>query len=254
MPTPLEICLEEMQLPPDDERYIRCVAIPGSAPGLALDREGVVRWMPEAPADYGLWVSADDRLILQRAQGAGPITVRRAGRAIEAPRAKPVVLLDQDLLELDGRQLRVHVHGVTDRVHPPERLSGSALARTARATVAALALGAAVGAPSSGAAGPYAGNPPPIEVRAQPPDVAPAPRPVVCDITSLTPGKKGPTIVRALCPAGSVPPVGSQGQLQTAGGALVPDGWVVVKQVVNRTIVGETKLRAPRATKIRFVR
>jgi hypothetical protein len=70
----------------------------------------------------------------------------------------------------------------------------------------------------------------------------------------MTPSKKGPTVVRALCPRGPVPPVGSQGQLKTASGALVPQGWVVVKQVVNRTIVGETKLRAPKATKIRFER
>ena len=30
MTVPIEICLEELDLPPDDDRYIRCVALPGS--------------------------------------------------------------------------------------------------------------------------------------------------------------------------------------------------------------------------------
>ena len=249
MAEPLAICIEDVAA----ASFLRCVALPGGQPGLVLDGAGQVHWQA-APALLELFVSRDQRLILLRGDAAAPpATVRRGGRAVSAPPGQPVVLLDQDLLEIDGRQLRVHVHGLTDRVHPPERLSRSALARTARATVAALALGASVGAPSGGSAEGYAGNPPPIEVRAQPPDVAPAPREVMCDITSMTPSKKGPTVVRALCPAGGVPPVGSQGQLKTASGALVPDGWVVVKQVVQRTIVGETKLRAPKATKIRFV-
>jgi hypothetical protein len=250
MPTPLEICLEETQLPPDDERYIRCVALPGSEPGLALDREGAVRWMPDGPAAYGLWVSADDQLILLRAQGAEPITVQRAGRSLEAPAEMPVVLRDQDLLRIDGRELRVHVHGATHEVHPPERLSRRSLAQAVRATAAALALGAAVGA-GSAAAQPIGVDPLPIEVRAQPPKMAAPERPVTCDITSMTAGKKV-TTVHARCPAGPVPPVGSRGQLMNAQGALIPDGELEVKQVNGSMIVGETKQRGVKATKVRF--
>jgi hypothetical protein len=250
--TLLEICLEETALPPDDARYVRCVALPGSAPGLALDRQGAVRWMPDAPADYGLWVSGDDQLILLRAQGAGPITVRRAGRALEAPCAMPVVLRDQDLLEIDGRVLRVHVHGPTDVVHPPERLSRSMLARAARATAAALALSATVGLGSGAAADQYA-SPPPIQVRPQPPDMAPPPRPILCNVTSVAPTKKGSTI-HATCPSGPTPPVGSRGQLLDAKGNAIDQGQIVVTQVKGSKIVGETTLRKVQAAKAKFVR
>jgi hypothetical protein len=251
MPTLLEICLEETRLGPDDERYIRCVALPGGEPGLALDREGAVRWMPDHPAEYGLWVSADDQLILLRDPQAGPITIRRAGRSLEAPAEKPVVLRDQDLLLVSGRELRVHVHGATEEIHPPERLSRRSLAQVARATAAALALGAAVAA-GSAVAEPIAGSSPPIEVRDDPPKVAAPTREVFCDITSMQTPKSGPTVVHARCPAGPVPPVGSRGQLVDSAGALVPRGSVVVKQVNQNNIVGQTTLRSPKATKIVF--
>jgi hypothetical protein len=251
MPTLLEICLEEIALPSDDERYVRCVALPGGEPGLALDREGAVRWMPDPPTDFGLWVSADDQLILLRAEGAAALTVRRAGRALEAPTEMPVVLRDQDLLEVGGRELRVHVHGVTDEARPPERLSRRSLAQAARATAAALALSAAVGA-GAAAAAPIGVEPLPIEVRAQPPRIAAPERPVTCTITSTTASKTGSTVVHAQCPPGPVPPVGSRGQLIDRSGALVADGWVEVKQVNGSRIVGETKVRRPKATTIRF--
>jgi hypothetical protein len=250
MPTLLEICLEETRLGPDDERYIRCVALPGGEPGLALDREGAVRWMPDHPAEYGLWVSADDQLILLRDPQAGPITIRRAGRSLEAPAEKPVVLRDQDLLLVNGRELRVHVHGATEEIHPPERLSRRSLAQVARATAAALALSAVGG--GSAAAEPVAVGAPPIEVRARPPKPVSPRRAVTCDITSMKASKSGPTVVHARCPPGPVPPVGSQGQLMDSAGALVPDGWVEVKQVSQSNLVGETRLRGPKATKIRF--
>jgi hypothetical protein len=237
MPSLLEICLEDLALPLDGERYIRCVALPGGAPGLALDREGAVRWMPEGPADYGLWVSRDDQLILLRAEGAGPITVRRAGRALEAPAAKPVVLRDQDLLELEGRELRVHVHGATDRVHAPERLSRSTLARVASAA-AGLALSATVGL--GGLTTAVAGAQP-IEVRAQPPDVAER-RSVTCEVTSMT-SAKGKTQVHATCPATPAVPVGARGQLLDAKGS--PQGMVVVKQVKGTKVVAEAQLAKP---------
>ena len=51
MPSNLEICLEELDAGPEDECFVRCVAVSGGQPGLALDRDGLVRWMPEPPAD-----------------------------------------------------------------------------------------------------------------------------------------------------------------------------------------------------------
>jgi hypothetical protein len=246
MPTPLEICLEEIALPPEAERLVRCVALPGGQPGLALDRQGAVRWMPDGPADYGLWVSADDQLILRRAPGAGPITVSRGGRELEAPTTKPVVLRDQDVLRIDGHALRVHVHGLTDVVHPPERLSRSALGRAARATAAALALGAAVAAGGVTAAGP-----PPIEVRDHPPE--PMPQSVICDVTAVkpSPGRKGSTTIYATC-RGPTPPVGSNGELLDAKDVPIPQGQIVVKQVNGKKIVGETPLTKVKPVRARF--
>jgi len=253
MSTPLEICLEETNPPLADERYIRCVALPGGQPGLALDREGAVRWMPDRPADFGLWVSADDQLILLRAQSAGPITVSRAGRSLAAPAEMPVVLLDQDLLQIDGRQLRVHVHGATEDVHPPERIGSSALARAARATAAALALSAAVGVADGVAGSPASASPPPIEVRVRPPVVRRMPRPILCDVTSVKSSRSGPSAVHATCPPGPTPPVGSQGQLLDAKGAEIQGGQIVVKQVNGSKIVGETPLRNVKAAKAKFM-
>jgi hypothetical protein len=225
------------------------VALPGGAPGLALDRDGAVRWMPEAPAPYGLWVSADDRLILLRDAGAAPLTVTRGERSLEAPAAKPVVLLDHDLLLVGGRRLRVHVHGPTDAVHAPAPLRGSALARVVRAAVAAAALAAAGGAggPAAAAADPG----PSIEVRQAPP--APVPmRELICTVTAIEPTKKG-QLVRATCPAGHKVGVGTTGLLLDAKGEALKNGTVVVSQVQGTKVVGETSLKdAVTAPKVRF--
>jgi hypothetical protein len=248
-PPPLEICLEELS-PESEEPYIRCVALPGGEPGLALDRAGSVRWMPAEPTDFGLWVSADEKLVLLRGAGAGPITVRRAGRALQAPEGAPVVLRDQDLLELAGRSLRVHVHGVAAEIHPPERFSLRSLQEVARATAAALALTAAIGGTASAETG--VAGPPPIEVRARPPKPVSPRRLVLCDVTSIRTPRSGATVVQARCPAGPVPPVGSRGQLLDRGGAPVTDGWVEVTKVVKNELVGETALRNPKAARVRF--
>jgi len=253
MPLPIEICVEELDLLEEDERYIRCVALPGGDPGLALDSAGSVRWMPDRPADYGLWVSDDDRLVLLRGEGAGPVTVARAGRSVEAPIGKPVVLLDQDLVLVNGRRLRIHIHGTTEAVYEPEPLTGRALARMARAAATALALGAAVGVGGGAAADPVGqGASTPIEVRARPP--RPARRVlVICTITKMVPGKnKGPLMVHAHC---SQPlPVGTRGHiLDPTTGAPILNGLVIVKTVTGSYIVAESKLSKPvKATQVRF--
>lgn len=159
------------------------MALPGGEPGLALDGEGVVRWMPDGPAAYGLWVSADERLVLLRGANAGPITVERGGRRVQAPEGKPVILVDQDLLRINGRRLRVHIHGEAEAIYPPQPLTSGAVGRMARAAAAALALGAVVGTPGSGEA--RAPGPPPIEIRAQPPGPSVRARPVECTITAM---------------------------------------------------------------------
>jgi len=247
MPMPVEICVEDLDRSTEDERYIRCVVLPGGEPGLALDREGDVRWMPEEPADYGLWVSEDDRLVLLRGEGAGPVTVSRAARSVEAPFGKPVVLLDQDLLLVNGRRLRIHIHGLAEQIHEPEPLGRGALARMARAAATAVALGAAVAAGGEATAGV------PIEVRAKPPG-APAMRSVECKITKMAKSKAGRLMVHALCPEISGLAVGNRGQiLDPESGAPIKDGMVVVKKVAGAKVMGESSLRQPvKATRVRF--
>jgi hypothetical protein len=233
MPTPQEICLEDLDLP-EEQRVVRCVALPGGEPGLALDRGGVIRWMPAEPAPYALWISTDERLVLIRGDGAAPIVVRRADRSLEAPVGKPVLLRDQDLLQIEGRTLRVHVHGPTSEVRPPERLSGAALARVVRAAAAVLAL--SVAAPAAAAIAP-----PPIEVRQNPPGATPA-RPLTCSVVSTSPTKTG-LQVKMSCPANHRIGVGFRGNLYDASRKLIKDGVVVVKEVRGSIVVGE----APRA-------
>lgn len=245
MPTPIELCLEDLALAPEDERYLRCVALPGGEPGLALDHEGVVRWMPEGAVAHGLWVSQDEQLILLRGEGALPIAVQRGGRTLEAPPGKPVVLRDQDLLLVGHRRLRVHVHGIAQAVHPPARLSRSALAGLARAAAAAIALGSALGALDGQAA------PPPIEVRQHPPGATPA-FPVDCTISSLARSAKEVYRLEARCPSERALAVGARGNLLDDKGSPLPE-VVVVKSVKGATIVAEVTLKKPvKATKVRF--
>jgi hypothetical protein len=193
MPKPLEICLEDLHAAALGERYLRCVAIAGGERGLAIDADGAVSFRGDAPAACAIWVTADERLAIERLAGAPAVRVERSGRAIEAPEGKPVLLLAGDDVAIAGRVLRVHVHGeaaaIAEPVYVPE-----ALLRGARAISAAVAVGAAV-AGCAGSPGPAATSTldgaatasvatsaapsaaPPIEVRDMPPKPAPPPPP-----------------------------------------------------------------------------
>ena len=108
MPEPKEICLEDLAAASLGERYLNCVAVRGDEPGLALDAHGVVLWRSDGPHACELWVSADERLVLVRPAGAPEVRVTRAGRSLDAPEGKPVILLDTWAMtpppggELDG--------------------------------------------------------------------------------------------------------------------------------------------------------
>ncbi|MBI5490730.1 MAG: hypothetical protein HY905_25575 [Deltaproteobacteria bacterium] len=121
MPKPLAICLEDLNAGASP-RYLRCVAITGREPGLRLDGAGAVLWKSDDDASCELWVSADERLVLYRRAEGAAVRVRRGGRSLDAPPSKPVVLLDQDRVEVGGRSLRIHIHGPATRVHPPSPL------------------------------------------------------------------------------------------------------------------------------------
>lgn len=147
MSKPLEICIEDLHAKALGEQYLKCVALPGSQPGLRVDRRGQVLWKSDHEVACELWVSGDDQLILRRPSGAEPVRVSRAGRSLDVPFDKPVVLLDRDDVQVGGRALRVHFHGFTEAIRPPSFLPESVVARmrqvAAAAALATLGAGAA---------------------------------------------------------------------------------------------------------------
>ncbi len=144
MPAPIAICLEDLDATSEGRRYLQCTAVAGGTPGLVLDEGGQAKWC--AAGGVELWVSADDCLILFRAEDAVPVTVHRVGRSLEVPAERPVVLLDQDSIDVADRRLRIHVHGIAPAVAPPTWLPPAEPASPTlnRAAAAAMAVGVAV--------------------------------------------------------------------------------------------------------------
>ena len=161
MPTPIAICIERIGAPPGATRFMRCVALVGRQPGLRLGADGEPLWQPDGSVAAELWVSGDERLILYRPAGAPPLTLSRAGRALDVPEAKPVVAIDQDEVALGGSILRLHVHGPARAVAAPSPLpEGGVAGRRVLARAAAVAIGTAVAAGCN------------VEVRETPPVIA----------------------------------------------------------------------------------
>ncbi len=94
--------------------------------------------------------------------------------------------------------------------------------------------------------------PPGTVVNARPPAPV-ATRPVYCEVTAMPAPKKGPVMVHARCPAGSGLYVGARGNLLDASGKPIPEGAVVVKEIKEDRMVGETQLkRRVKATRVLF--
>lgn len=161
MPEPIALCLEDLDGPHGSGRYMTCVAVRGGDPGLGVDRGGKIVWRAQQGLACELWVSADDQLILLRPEGAPGVRVSRAGRGLDAPVGKPVVLLDQDCVETAGRRFRIHVHGVTGEVVAPAPF-------VERHTVGKVAIAVAIGVAAM-SCHKDAPNTKPVEVREQPP-------------------------------------------------------------------------------------
>ena len=142
MAKPIALCIERLCMESrgatDNERYVRCTARVGRKAGLALGLDGSIRWQDTGPVACEVWVSADQRLIAFRPEGAPAVRLERAQRFLSLPPERPVVLLHQDELVLAGLRFRLHVHGTTDRVHPPTPLRvGRAAAAAALMTLSA---------------------------------------------------------------------------------------------------------------------
>lgn len=169
MSEPIAVCIESVNATDPADRFLRCVAVPGGTPGLALAGDGVVLWEASQPSGCELCVSVDGRLLLWRPAGAEPVLVCRAGRSLEVPFEKPVMLLDQDEVEIASRRMRLHVHGRAPAVHPP-----AALRARAKSTAATLAAAMALGGAAAGCDQLGLGQSDEIEVRDQPPTIGPA--------------------------------------------------------------------------------
>ena len=194
---PIELCLESLDPAEDERPYVRCVALAGGTQGLGLTAVGGIVWCRNESASLLIWVSADNRLMLLRSDEMHRARLTRAERFLELPANKPVVALHGDVIEIEGRSFRVHVHGVAGTVAPPVRLTlrraqkwvaGAALAAASLAgcrtnapivdpPVEPAGNGFAQPPPDGATGGQPATSPsaPPIEVREQPP--APMPRP-----------------------------------------------------------------------------
>ncbi len=182
MARPIALCIEDLE-GREAERYLRCVALPGIEAGLSLNAAGAAVWKKRERGALEIWVSADERLMLFRPLRGGAATLRRGGRTLEVPVEKPVVLLDQDLIEAGGRKLRLHVHGVAESIHPPAPLRDKSVGGMGRVAAAAtIALGAAVAVGQGEVRA--ASEPPAIEVRDHPPKIKAPDEP--------TPPKKSP--------------------------------------------------------------
>ncbi len=138
MTRPIALCIEHLG-GGEQERYVRCTARPGREAGLALGRDGTILWCQPGELACEIWVTQDERLVAFRPAGAPPIRLERARRALELPFERPVFLRNQDELVLGEQRFVVHVHGVTDDVHPPRAVAS--LPRVA-AAAAVIALGA----------------------------------------------------------------------------------------------------------------
>jgi hypothetical protein len=168
MPRPLAICLEDLDTPSEDTRFVGCVAKAGRGDGLALDARGSAVFGQSGACE--LVVSLDERLMLVRHDEDVAIVVRRAGRSLLAPLEQRVILCDQDEVRVGERRLRVHVHGPCPEVHAPRPVSP----RTVRAAASVAAM-VAIGAGGAGCKD-ISSIFDPIDVRVAPPEPMPVPR------------------------------------------------------------------------------
>lgn len=139
---PIELCLESLDPSDDAHPYVRCVALAGGEPGLGLTADGSIVWRQNDTASLLLWVSADNRLMALRSSEAHRVRLTRAERFLELPANKPVVTLHEDVIEIEGRSFRVHVHGLAQRIEPPTRLLLRRAQRWLAGTLAAASLAA----------------------------------------------------------------------------------------------------------------
>lgn len=181
MPENYAICIENLLAQNPDQRYLMCTALIGAQRGLVIDAEGNVNWKNPEAQGLELCVSGDDRLILYlETPFNGELTVARGGRKVTAEALKPVVLLDGDEIFSSSFHFRLHIHGRINYSSEPSYFSQTSQSSAGKkaATAAVFALTAMIGGSCTGT-GSDAKKPEKekIEVRDQPPSIAPTPDP-----------------------------------------------------------------------------
>ncbi len=141
-PKPIALCLEHLADDPT-QTYLRCVALVGRQPGLRIDAQGQVLWRDDQNVACELCVSLDQHLILLRPAQGTAVQVSRAGRSLDVPAEKPVLLLDGDEISVGAQRFRVHVHGEAPTITAPSPLVWQPPS-VSKKVAAMVALGAAV--------------------------------------------------------------------------------------------------------------
>jgi len=186
VPKPIAICIERLDADSGASQFTRCTAIAGGRPGLRVGSRGDVLWQGEDEDDIEcgiaceIWVSSDEKLILFRPEGASAVALHRAGRSLDVPRGKPVLVIDRDEIDLGAHRLRLHVHGEASEVTAPSLFipETKPLGIIGKAA-AAVALGSAMAAGGCSSKDimvrdmPPTPPAPPVEVRDKPPKPMP---------------------------------------------------------------------------------
>ncbi len=135
----MSICLEDLECSDTGSRFQSCMAMPSGTAGLSITPGAEVRWKAAREPSAHVGTTEDGRLALFVDAGFRPaLLLRRGGRVLACPEDRPVVLIDQDELELPGGRWRVHLHGPVEDATPA---ASPFFVRTA-AVLAGLALAA----------------------------------------------------------------------------------------------------------------
>ncbi len=133
----IAICLEDCYPGHESLRYLQCTALQTS--GLRVGPGGLVGDGAVSGSYCELRVTGDERLAALATDDMLPgARVHRGGRHVDLEPGKPVILCDGDFLAVPGRCFQVHVHGQADGPAEPAFLhqkepASSTLARFAAA-------------------------------------------------------------------------------------------------------------------------
>jgi hypothetical protein len=99
------------------------VAVVRGTPGLGIDPQGEIVWCENNRAAASLWISSDGELMVSQPYDNAKVELTQGSLIVHVPKGKPVVILNEDVLTIEGHAFRVHICGRTNAVLAPEHLS-----------------------------------------------------------------------------------------------------------------------------------